>query len=134
MMPGLSIMPGFFGAEPIILNGDFGSTSDWTLAAASISGGVLNVTNGTNFASQAGRLVAGASYSFSLQWTTGAGHSGGALRVGSATGVKTNTAALAASSSGTFTGTFTAADAAFVVQAHGSVFTGTIDNIIVTRL
>ena len=73
----------------ILTNGDFGSSTGWTLAgtggaaAASISGGVLNLTGddtNTGYASQAVAVTSGATYR--LTWTTAS--AAASFRVGSA--------------------------------------------------
>lgn len=133
MMPMVGIVAPPRG--PVIRNGQFNDTSYWIVTDAVISGGVCNGSTGvTNFLQQDGRLQNGVVYNFSIDWTTTINHGGGGLRCGDQLGTMALSGSLLDSSSGTFTGTFTGSSSGnFVLQANGSPFYGTVDNIIVTR-
>jgi hypothetical protein len=117
----------------LVTNGNFsnGSTG-WTLANATVSGGVLNVTNGSRFVAQNAGLVTGQLYYVSYNWTTGAAVSG-ALRIntGSVNGQQSalETVGLPINSSGTVSGLVTAIGSFIAIEAALAPFNGTIDNI-----
>jgi hypothetical protein len=124
-------------AENLIRNPGFDSAAEWTVAGATISGGVCSTAGGGNFLSQSGvNLTSGVTYNVSLVYTTTASQSaGGKLRMGSSSGGTIyTTIAPGPSASGTFSSTFVAGNTTFVVQADTVVFHGTVDNIVVTEI
>jgi hypothetical protein len=115
----------------LIADGDFDGTpsgSFETLANATISNGVLNVTNGADFLSDNNILTIGKDYRFSFDYT----YSGGTnLRV--RTG-GTNQWIKPLFLFSPFVGAITADGTAFQLQADTATFTGTIDNLIVEEI
>lgn len=114
----------------VIVNGSFAANSNWTLANATISGGVCNVASGANFLDAAAPpLTIGATYSFSFDYNKTAGSK---LRVANGATGGTNivyTSAVLANGSGTLTGTFVATGTHFRIEADTAVYSGTIDNV-----
>lgn len=116
-----------------IVNGNFADGgAGWTLNSASVSGGVLNVTSGANFASQTGALTNGAKYLVSFDCTL---TSGAQLRVNTASvGALTAGVISWTAATGRLTGEFTSTGTLFSLEARTANFTGTIDNISVREV
>lgn len=123
----------------VLTNGDFsdGGTG-WTLAGAVVTAGVLIVTSGTRFAAQSNVLVAGRSYSVSFSAKRNSVETG--LRINSRAGNGDETLLLFTPEQmplGTtvqLTGTFTASDTYFAIEAAYAALFGEIDNVVVTEI
>lgn len=117
----------------VLTNGNFSNGSNsWTLTNSVVSGGVLTVTSGANFAYQTNVLKPGALYevSFTMTYT-----SGNSIRINTgSTGGSGDGQIYWNVTNGTVTGRFYSVGTLFSIEARNAVFTGTIDNISVKML
>lgn len=114
-----------------IVNGDFASSSNWTLSTWTISGGKLNgsaVTGGS--AEQSGAIASGKWYRVTMDVAC---ITGVRLRIGRSFEIMAQFN-VTNGTSATITGYFLAKSAVFSVEADGAAFNGTIDNISVKEL
>ncbi len=119
------------GSE-LVTNGDFSSSTGWTLAGGwSISGGKLVGGNAGNLASQASVTTSGSWYkvSFDYNCTTGA-----SIRICNTSGTALATFNTGSGTSGTVLGYFLATGSTVFIEASGAVYNGTIDNFSVKQL
>ena len=127
-----------YGPE-LVTNGDFATDSDWTLANAVISGGVVAATNGTRFLAQNAGLVTGKLYTVTLDFTQGSTGNAGKIRVnttatngGGTEHVSGNFSSIG--SSGSLTYVLKAEGPYIAIEAALATFSGTIDNVSVKEV
>ena len=121
----------------VVLNSGFDDTSAWTLGTGvAITASHIQATAASVIAYENVGLIVGGTYTVSFDYTM---TSGSGLRIG--TGASTNQNifySTALASSGTVSTTFTVANVVnasyFMVEATGSVFSGTIDNVVLTQM
>jgi hypothetical protein len=124
--PNLIFDPTFDVANPA-------ASTPWVLNAGSIASGKYSVGGGAQLCQQNLFLVPGTTYNFSFDYTMS---SGSALRI--STGLTNGSNTLYTSgglgASGTVSGSFVAVSGGpyFGIEAHNALFSGTIDNVVVT--
>lgn len=113
----------------LITNGDFSNGSNsWTLSgAATVSGNVLSVSGGANFAYQTNVIQANKLYEISFDMTYSSGSS---IRINNVTSGGSGDGVIWwPVTNGKVSGRFTAGGTAISIEARNAVFTGTIDNV-----
>lgn len=138
-LPGSVVASGYLGASytPLVLNGDFASGgTNWTADGSVVfSSGRANSTSSANLVSQNVGLVTGKSYSISFDALMTAGNR---IRVCNNLGGGINEVlffALPADSTvHSYSGTFTAQGPYISLEAEFAVFSGWVDNIVVSDI
>lgn len=119
-----------YGPE-LVLNGDFSTTDNWTLATgATIGGGVLSWdgSSGYNSTYQPNRLEIGKTYQVTF---TIASYTSGSVRVAMGTGGT----GIQRSSAGTFTENIVCSGNTHIyIQSYNTYFNGSVDNISVKEV
>jgi hypothetical protein len=123
----------------LVTNGDFATDSDWTLANAVISGGVVDATAGTRFLAQNAGLVTGKVYTVTFDFTQGITTNSGKIRVNTTATNGGGTAHLSEKysvmgSSGSLTYVLVAEGPYIAIEAALATFYGTIDNVSVKEV
>ena len=123
----------------LVTNGTFDTNSDWTLANAVISGGVVDVTNGTRYLAQNAGLVTGKLYKITLDFTRGSTSGNGKIRVNTTATNGGGTEHVSGTfssigSSGSLTYVLVAEGPYIAIEAALAVFSGTIDNVSVKEI
>jgi hypothetical protein len=120
--------------KELAVNGGFDSASNWDHPHGPIQGGKAEVTNGLTFLSQDMGLTSGKTYRVSYDYTFSSG-----VRIRVNTGIYPGSleqmpTVVSGTSSGTVEGEIVAETSMFRLEAAGSQFTGTIDNVSVREV
>lgn len=113
-----------------VANGTFDTSTGWTTGSnVTIAAGVVTTASATSIVYQTNVLTVGQTYTVSFDYTR---TSGSVLRItnGTVNGTNIVYTSGALGASGTVTATFVATGTALSIEASGSSFTGTIDNVV----